>query len=127
MRIAVVENDVDVAYLMQVLLERHDHEVLTFTDPAAAQEDPEVWSDVDIAIIDFYFDTSATGADVVLWLNSATSFRGRTMVVTGVPHLWRERASDDPDLSVDLVLGKVFHTEDFLRAVNLLSGERVDG
>lgn len=88
-RIALLEDDVDLAYLVKVLL---DHEKMKlihhWTNAHDSMADDIEWEDVDVAIIDINIPGDDSGLHVVEWLkNNPMTSHVPVIVYTSTPDL----------------------------------------
>lgn len=86
MRVVIVEDNEDIAHMLQVILrmEIPDIDAIAITDPGWEHLKVEHWADVDVAIVDLMLP-DITGEEVLVWLRDNAP-HVRRVVLSAVAH-----------------------------------------
>lgn len=85
-RVAVVDDDENIAILFPMMLHRAGFAVgPVFQDAASAMENPAVWEGIEVALLD-YSMPGGTGAEVARWLRDHAATPPVLILVTAYLH-----------------------------------------
>lgn len=123
MKVVVLDDDENIAFLLDMFLRRSGYWVSAWHDPFVAMDSPRTWEGADLAIVDYDLHSDeVTGSSILRWAREEAGFTGKSILVTGSPGEWSKRNAGEVQEYVDAVLGKVFDVEDLVQTIERLVG-----
>lgn len=83
-RVVVIDDSVDMATAAEIFLSSRGHDVRKVCTDFGALFDPDVWADVDVAVVDYLLSPDLTGVEIAEWL-LANAPHVKVVMMSGMP------------------------------------------